>query len=249
MPVADAKAYAAEGKTFIANIAHDGDFWVASIPKKDIFESVSFQVEHFPPAEWLIAHTELRFNLNERITLYSQTRPGVKTSIKNFIVTVAAVQTVDGPDFDLLPAMQDYFALSKSIVSLNDKVATVVRDERNLVKQYPLKLDGEDLDRFWALLIERLHDPEFTELYHLFNRNCTNALFNVIDEFLGRERRRIDRIATTLPILSGGQLRRRKIVDLQKGMQTLNDEVNELTRPSVCRQVLRKFGLGPKEAR
>ena len=226
---------------YIANISHDGDFWVGMFHDQDAIESLSFQIEHFPP-ELLAAHVELRFNLKagKSVRLFSQTdRLKPPTKISNFLMTVEGVPVVGGPKFNLKDALKDKFGLAKRIVSLKDKVDTVVFKEMNTVDQIPIAFNAEQRNRFWKMALEDLSDPEMMETYHLIRKNCTNSIFELLDHFLGRERKLINRIATTIPTVARRSLALRKIIDTEIELQTLNEEFGGPSRALACESLLK----------
>jgi hypothetical protein len=225
---------------YIANVSHDGDFWVGMFHEMDAIESISFQVERFPP-EWIAAHTELRFNLKagKSVRLFSQTDPlKAATEISNFIMTVEGVPVVGGPKFNLVDALKDKFGLAKRIVSLEDKVKTVIFKEMNTVYQYPLAFSADQKNGFWKMALEDLSDPEMKQVYHLLRKNCTNSLFELLDHFLGRERKLNSRVATTLSIFARRSLLNRKIIDTEVELETLNKEFNGPVRKLACKKLL-----------
>lgn len=240
IPAEVVRAAATRDVSFIANVSHDGDFWVGIFENKNAIESINFQIERFPP-EWIAAHTEIRFNMapGHEIPIYSQTRPDKPSvKLKSFITTVEGVPMDGGPKFNLFDALRDSFGLAKRIVSLEDKVRIVVFHELNTVYQYRLNFNSAQRDAFWATALEFLHDPEMKQIYHLLRKNCTNVLFELFDHFLERKRGLFAKVATALPISADRSLRHRGVLDLKTTLDTLNKEFNGPSRKMACKNLI-----------
>ncbi len=217
--------------TFIANISHDGDFWTAALPKEGGIESLTFLVERFEP-RWLAAHTMIRVDFAEPVTLFSQTTPGkAPKKLKSLILSIEALAYQGGPSFGPISTLGQGFALATRIQSLEDRVAMAIKEEKNLVRQYRLGFSAAERDSFWWALLKRVHDPEMTQMYNLINRNCMNVLFQAIDQVLARARGVLSRIATFYPVTTRSALVNRGILDETK-IPTLNEELTEAENTS-----------------
>lgn len=208
---------------WVANVNHQGKFWVAGLPKKDGIADIVFQVEHFPP-EVIAAHTELRINFkpDRKLRLYPQVGTAAPVELSAIILSVEAVPMRGGPTYDLIKGVQGYFGIASRLVSLEDKVAHIVFDARDTTDQYLLKIKGDELDRFWQLALARLNDPEMQNMYDTLRHSCTNSLFEVLDEFQGRTRGWRNRAVTAMPILAKQALEYRSLID--ETLPTLNEE-------------------------
>lgn len=225
---------------FLANVGHDGKFWVGKFPKDGV-DVLTFLVERFPP-RWLAAHSMLRFDFKPGFepVLFPQVREAGDAPVKlrSFVLSVEGVPLIDGPSFGPITALQEYFGLAKRIVSLDQKVKQVVLDEEDLVRQYRIKLAGKELDAFWMMALHDLHDPEMQQIYHLLKRNCMNALFEVFDHYLGRARYLRNRIATFLPTVTRSALKNRGLWDREVTLATLNDEVYSGRAATYCKDLM-----------
>jgi hypothetical protein len=210
---------------WIANVNHQGKFWVGGFPKEDGIGDIVFQVEHFPP-ELVAAHTELRFNFKpqNKITLYPQmigsTEPS--TEISTVILSNEAIPMRTGPTYDLVKGTEGYYGLAIRMVSLEDKVQHIVFDMRDTTDQYRLKIEDSEINRFWDLAQAKDYDPKMQQMYDTLQHNCTNILFELIDSFQGHSRDTMDRATTALPIIAKEALNKRDFIEAT--LPTLNAE-------------------------
>lgn len=220
----------AEGTT-IANISHRQSFWIGHFPKDLRLDRVIFQLERFDPT-WIAAHTQLRLKFSAPITLVNQVDSSLVDQIDEIIISVEAVQYVGGPDYGLVRGVRNNFAAAYRLVSLEDKTYHSVVTENNPVNQWLLRIDHNARQKLWQAVLSK-NDPNITHMYHTLNFNCTNRLFEMLDEALGHRNRLHQRPMTTLPILSTNLLQQRRLIerrlpDLQEEQEHLLDYTSPL---------------------
>jgi hypothetical protein len=208
--------------SFIANVTHNKTFWIGAFPKDNGIESLEFMLERFKP-RWLAAHSMLAVRFEQPITLFPQNN--LKTEplqIRSLVLSIDAVPLKNGPSYDLLSALQDNFGVATRLESIDDRIHSGVRLSKNPIERYALNFTAEERLFFWHALIEELHDPEMSIVYHLIHRNCMNLLFKGVDRVLNRTRGIVNRIATFYPMFIKPALKHRRILE-NRTLRTLNE--------------------------
>lgn len=224
---------------YIANVGHNGDFWVGLFPKQKAIQRMTFLVERFPP-RWLAAHGFIRVDYDQDSgpLLFSQSDPSKKPiRLESVAFSVEGVPTLGGPGFSPITALSNELGMSHRIVSLDQKIRQVIFEEKNTVRQYPLSIDQAQRDGLWNMLIDELHDPEMQEMYDLFKNNCMNSIFRVLDKFLGHERTLYRRFSSTFPNSTRTALKARTLLQFGTSMESLNNEVQMISKEnnkSIC---------------
>lgn len=225
-----ADAITNEKDPIIANISHNDRFVMAQIPMRSI-KRIIFQMERFAP-EWIAAHTQLRFDFDTFIELRDQKNPKVVLgTTKSLVFTVEAVPMVEGPGYDLVKGTKGYFALSYRITSLEQKYQDVVIKEKNTVNQFLLNFSKIETQQIFRQILHKYFHPTFKsnyyEMYHTLNRNCTNVLFELFDQYLMKKRGIFHKSTTAIPVISKSTLALRNLLDTKSGTYQIVDLNNE----------------------
>ncbi len=166
----------------VANVFHDGAFWVARIPRSGV-ETVIFQLEYFPaivPA----GHTQLRvrFRQDAPVVLLGQT-PRTRASrveIRDLVLSVEALGQL-GYKYDLVEGVLDNFGAVYRMTSLEAKVVHMLIEQDHRVEQWPLALEPAEKR---AILEHIAADSEARGLGTMYNTlfvNCTNEIVRILD--------------------------------------------------------------------
>jgi hypothetical protein len=190
---------------------------------------VVFQIERFDP-KWIAAHTQLRFDFKSPVQLTRQVLGSLeRTEVMSLVFSVEALPMRTGPSYDLIKGTQSYYGLSYRITSLDQKIQDVVLGEKNPVDQFALNLSAQKSQDLFTQILKNHSSKEITELYHTVDRNCTNVLFENLDQMLNKDRWLFNRATRALPILSPGLLYQRGLTDqhgnvYEPNMPTLGEE-------------------------
>ena len=174
------------GELAFANYGHDGKHWVAIVPD-DAVEKASIMMEYFP-APIPAGHSMLRFHLKEgkQARLVPQTLGATDEPVKlnDLVLSVEAA----GPrnfEYDLLEGAGSHYGIVYSFESLSDRALHTQRNG-NSVKQMPLKLSNDQLQK---ILYEAVHTADRArpdEMYNTLTKNCVNETFHIIDRGIGQ---------------------------------------------------------------
>lgn len=192
-----------EDRSFvIANFFHKDKFWKATIPSGDIFKRAIIQVEYFPP-EWIAAHTQIRFDLNEgeTITLEGQneTNFGEVEKINSFVISFEALKAVDSIGYDLFKGTQDYFAFTVRMFSTLESYKKIVLTQKHQNEQIELNFNKKELKKLFDYYINRgQKNVDNQEMYHTVFNNCTTEIYEGFEftrelPLIERDKKRFDR--------------------------------------------------------
>lgn len=166
----------------VANVSHQGKFWVAKIPVDGVAD-VIYQIEHFPaivPA----AHTELRFRFRKgkEVILLPQASNSTTEPVRlsDLVYSVEAV-TVPGEKYDVVAGLFDNFALAYRLVSLADRAEQMIGQKQHRVEQLKLSLTPEQNQRLLQNAIERGNRAGMNRMYNTIEPNCTTEVFYPLD--------------------------------------------------------------------
>lgn len=239
IPEADIAAH--PNATFIANIKHEGSFWIGMFPEGQRIEEIRYLFEPFAP-ELLFAHAMLRVSFQPEFgpVLYPQTDLHLEpTKLSNLIVSATFLATVGAKPFNITTLFKDEYALVHQMLSLEEELNDSVVRLGHVVQQHPLNFSRTESNNFWKQMLNDFHDPEMTESYHLLNRNCIYPIFDSFYKFLKIKRHRSERVITNFPRFTVDALNFLGIADHSRKLPTLNDEFPiDLTKAGCNRLLL-----------
>jgi hypothetical protein len=166
----------------VANVLHEGQFWIARIPNgavRDIF----FQKEVFP-AVVPAAHTQLRFRFKdgheaELFPQYEGTTPPDRF-LGDLVFSVDAVQ-VPGDVFDVWRGLWNHFGLALRLVSLKEVYYRSVYGRGHTVEQIRLVLGDEAKQAAFREALRRADRARMDVMYNTVRESCTTNAFGIID--------------------------------------------------------------------
>ncbi|MBC7386055.1 MAG: hypothetical protein H7301_07845 [Cryobacterium sp.] len=218
--------YHAKEFTFVANLKHANQFWVAVIPKVDAVDRVIYELERVPP-KWLAAHTMVRFTFKagKEALLFSQTDfRALPIKMSSVLISVTAMPMLDGPEYNLLNATQDNFGLARTLLS-PEQVMVRANGFNHQVDQIELFLPaGKSAQGYFDSALVFNHDPVVSDTYHTVYRNCVTTLFHGLDQYLGYRPSRLKPLRTLIPVLTLKALEDRKLVTEASIISSLNAE-------------------------
>ena len=165
----------------IANFYHNEKFWIAIIPKGEVFKRTILQVEYFPP-EFLAAHTQMRFDLKEgkKITLIGQneTNKNEVVDLNSLVISFEAVRTYLNPKYDLLKGLLNHFAMGARMFSLQTSYEKIVNKQGHKNDQVVIDFNSEELPRLFKYYIQRGNqNVNHDEMYNTLTNNCTTEAY------------------------------------------------------------------------
>ncbi len=166
----------------LANVFHDGRFWVARVPI-DAVEVVLFQLEYFPaivPA----GHTQMRvrFRDDAPVTLIAQSGPdaGRTTTVQDLVMSVEAIGQ-PGYRYDLLRGLVNDFGAVYRVTSLAAKVDHMIVQQGHRVEQWALFLEPDETRRLVESFAYESDARRMQTMYNTLFVNCTNEAIRIID--------------------------------------------------------------------
>ncbi len=171
-----------DGELLLANVYHDGRFWVARVPVDGV-EEVLFQLEYFPaivPA----GHTEMRvrFRADSPVTLIGQSAAdaGQEVTLRDLVFSVEAIGQ-PGYHYDLFRGLVNDFGAVYRVMSLETKLDDMVVKKQHDVEQWQLLLEPDETRR----LIENFaYESDYRRMQTMYNTlfvNCTNEAVRILD--------------------------------------------------------------------
>lgn len=219
-----------------ANGEADHTFSVALVPK-DAVADVALLKETFP-APVPAAHTLLRFSLKPGQEAYvipqahGDTRPIERQ--QNLALSIEAIGP-KGWSYDLVSGVRDHFATSYNMETVESRFRHAESyDPPHPIEQLPLKLTDAEKQRLLVESVDTATRNGMSRMYNTLSLNCTNELFGVLDRGIGNKvppHVHLARAMTseTLPVIAGRYLSLRGILDENRTLPTLRDEMTTLS--------------------
>ncbi len=170
-------------KIQIANFFHNNKYWVVTFPELKNITRAILQVEYFPP-EWLAAHTQIRFDLEEgsSIKLMAQDGSGDTLELRNFVFSFEAVRRIGFPKYDLIKGAMSHFGMAARAFSLQTAYEKIVEIQKHKNDQIILDYNQDQrVSLFKKLLISANANKNHTEMYDTIENNCTTKLYEAIE--------------------------------------------------------------------
>ncbi len=164
----------------LANVYHDGGYWLASVPTKAV-ENIYFQLEYFPAAV-PAGHTQLRIEFNQPVQLtgHSQWNAGQRVKIYNLVLSAEAVPRV-GDNYDLFRGIQNHFGLALRVTSLQARYDSMIIEKNHHVEQWRLQLTEREKEEMLVFYAYESQAMGLSSTYHTIARNCTTELIRNLD--------------------------------------------------------------------
>lgn len=214
----------------MANVFHDGQFWIGVIRPADV-ENVIMEQEVFLKFDLtgqpLAAHGQLRFLMKPEsgIELHPQGEGQASYSgppICDFIASAEAVPpAIEGfPSYDLVGGAEGWFRQSLRFISTTDKTNQMLSHHHN-VNQYLLRLSEMEARR---VLLEAIRRSDEIGLHTMYNTlaiggtQCVFEAFNILDRAVleNRKARRLrlwfSRMFDRMPIFFESYLEARELL-------------------------------------
>lgn len=208
------KTTESEGKAVVVNVSHNDQFYLAEIPINKI-SRVIYQLKRFFP-EFIAAHTQLRFDFSEPVTLKSQLDGKTEVAkINSLIFSTEAMFQTNGPKYNLIKGTFGEFGVVYRLISLDQEHQSVVKEGKN-VEQFRLNFTAQQAQSLFKQILARHSNKEIIELYNTITLNCTNVLFANIDIALKQKGTLWKATRATLPVLSPSVLKELKLIETSK---------------------------------
>lgn len=167
----------------IANFRHLKQFWLATIPLNGL-ESAIYQTQEILPESCPACHSQLRFRFraDNPVVLTSQNvlAPKREVTLTDIVYSIEGTG-LPAMQFDVISALLDSLGLSYSFVSLQDRARQMIYIELSTVNQLRLNLSPRDRIKLLQAALRQSDRMGMTQMYNLFERNCTSELFRIID--------------------------------------------------------------------
>jgi hypothetical protein len=169
----------------IANFYHNGRYWIATIPKNGV-SSVQFQGIPFQKIAFgliIIAHGQLRFKLNQPITLESQSHDLVTDSVSDIIISSVATHPID-IKYSILHGSS--FGIITRVLSTTGRAVEEISEDKSPVHQYQLTMTPDQMNRLLQVSMTKASDDGYKTRYGLLKDNCVTKTFDAWDEAFAR---------------------------------------------------------------
>ena len=182
----EAAPYAPQpGEMLVANVYHDGKFWIARVPA-DSVQDVIYQREHCGKLGPIDGdHAQVRFVMKpgKEVTLVPQTRGDTSDPIQesDFVFTCEG-SGVPGTDWDLGHAALDHFVICYRLLPTSDKRQAMTENGKlHPVDQWSLNLSDSDKQRVFASAMQEGTNAGLGNMYNTLTRNCTTEAVAALD--------------------------------------------------------------------
>lgn len=180
-----------ENKVVIANFRYQGRFYNAHIPLKS-FNKLSYVVVDLNSGLLgklgiHVTHTELRFQTTSSILLYSQsgTQSEDPLEVNDFLMSINYMAP-QGIEYNPLKGFNsDRYVSVIQFFSMQDELK--IRFEgKNPLNMYeiPLQVSSADIAKILLKGFELSQKYQYSMAYDTWTSNCTNGLFDIIDQGL-----------------------------------------------------------------
>lgn len=172
----------AAGELVLANVFHDGGFWVAHIPIDEV-EAVVFQLEYFAaivPA----GHTQMRvrFRQGAPVRLFGQSKrhQGKRVELRDLVLSVEAVGQ-PGYKYDIVRGVFNELGTAYRVASLTSRLDDMVVKQGHDVEQWPLALAPGEGRRLLENYARESDTRDMQTMYNTLFVNCTNEAVRILD--------------------------------------------------------------------
>jgi hypothetical protein len=170
--------------TYLANVTHRDQFYVAAIPNGDNdIEQVIFQEESFP-AVIPAAHGQIRLDFRRDVLMAPQIEgQGEPFTTRHLVLSMEALGE-PGWAYDVVKGLKNEFVGVWRIKTLADfAIRTSKKNPPHEVKQYLLPLENHpkertDILRFW---IGRSAHNKLSQMYHTITSSCAMEALNALE--------------------------------------------------------------------
>lgn len=189
------------GEVVIANLYHEGKFWIAKVPVEAV-KDVYFLSENYSKTLPL-NHSQIRFQMEpgHEITLYPQvgTKMPIKRKLSDLLVSVEAHWAM-GDTFNTFKGIFPRYALQFRVVSPDQAYYKSCFELRHAIQQIKMNLKPQEKSAiFLQALTDSNHNASFPRMYGALCKSCTTEVFKMIDSQM-HYRHIISQIASGLDI-------------------------------------------------
>jgi hypothetical protein len=173
-----AKAYGADGDhEVVANILHNGKYWIAKVPIKRTTE-VDIAFENFLSG---ISHVVLRFHFSRKnpVKLYQEDDPTVTQSIQDLVLSAEGVPPRDHK-YSFFESSVGQYLLVYRFLSIEDTIRWMVDIKRHSVKQFRLNLDSAAREKLLVAGFEKSMGKSFHTIYKVLSNNCATSAMELL---------------------------------------------------------------------
>lgn len=171
----------------VANLYHDGEFYIAQIPIKSI-ESAFLLSAPFSP---VASHTMLRFSFAEgkKITLLGRLHPinsqievlPQPLEISDVVLSIDGTEAKSGPAWNMLDAVRGRYTIAYRLVSIKERFKWFIMNGTP-IQQTKLNLSPAEVLKTFQLALFKSHTSGFSKSYSLLKANCTNLIIELVKE-------------------------------------------------------------------
>jgi|GEM_PF-3700101 len=171
----------AKGEKFrVANVLHEGKFWIAEINPRNAATIDAF-FEDFLPS---VSHVALRVTFDRPISLRLQTNKKVTAETRELLLSVEAVLPA-ATGFEFNKARKGDYLLGYRLVTGEEAKRWMLGQKNHVVRVYRLKVNRQVLPTFLQLSLQKSEDHGFQVPYYLFSQNCSTSAFDLLDQATG----------------------------------------------------------------
>jgi hypothetical protein len=173
-----AKAYGADSDhEVVANILHEGKYWIAKVPIKKTTE-VDIGFENFLSG---ISHVVLRFHFSHKspVKLYQQEDPEITETIEDLVLSAEGVPPRDHK-YSFFESSVGQYLLVYRFLSIEDTVRWMVDIKQHSVKQFRLNLAPDAREKLLVAGFEKSMGTSFRTIYKVLSNNCATSAMELL---------------------------------------------------------------------
>jgi len=181
-----------EDSTLVANVFHNGRFFIARIPKHGVTRTL-FASE---PFGGLFAHSMLHFEFAEDQTVQliaeipdvkaaEDRQPGKEIKpiyLRDLLLSVEVSMAKGDKDFEPVKAMAGYNGIVYRMISLTGRGTSPYLSGKKKVFETPLNLTAEESNRALEASINTSHEFAMCQMYNTVVSNCNIHVYRMLRE-------------------------------------------------------------------
>jgi hypothetical protein len=170
------------GETLVANVRHDGRWWVARIPPDAVANVMAQEVKFAAPVP--AAHSQLQFEFKpgKEAALVPQVEgdPTPPIKLKNLVYSVEACGTEDFK-YDLVGGVENKFVNCHRLVSLSDRYKSEVVEHNRPILPYRLHTTDAAKQAILLAALKRGNQAKLKEMYNTLTNSCITNVMHAVD--------------------------------------------------------------------
>ena len=185
-----------ENEMVIANIKHNGTFYVGKIDPQKIKEII-YQVDWF--GIWPQGHGQLCFVFNEDIDLIPQLTDTDQTKISKVKKLVFSIHgtTIPNKQMNFQTAMNSEITTIYMLGSLSDDIDFAVAQKKHTIEQHLLNVTFNEKPIIFRNLMTHSNNIGYSRIFNLTDNNCVSELFKVLDNSFNQMHTKINELMKT----------------------------------------------------